>query len=220
MITRGDPAALSQCLEFCQALASKGQKFTLNLAHTGTSFTFSLDTREVTTLETREEKNLLKKKKKKKVSPSNRRRNQRRKEEFLQRKSEISTEVTAQDKKTPEQLKTLKCDQCEKSFNTRNGLKIHKGKSHKCSELPTPEKLLSPEKFSDKELSPEKEAKREEEAEEKDFPTDEDMIRDLKCSCEMVRKGNMGPADTCIVCLNCYDCCECTIFRNNQGWSL
>ena len=170
MITGADPALFSQCLDLCQALANKGQEFTLNLSHTGTSFTFSLDTRKSSILDTREEVNLQKKKKK--DSPSNRRRNQKRKEEFLRRKSEISSdEVDKVDEETPVHPETFKCDLCEKFFNTGNGLRIHKGKAHKCVLPPPIEKLLnSPEKVKEKEVSPAKESKREDVEEEKEEP--------------------------------------------------
>ena len=112
-----------------------------------------------------QEKKSKYKKRKKKDSPSNRRRNQRRKEEFLKRKSAGSSgEAEIVVKETPEHLKTFKCDQCEMSFNTDNGLKIHKGKTHKCSLPPSPEKLLcSIERVVEKEISPVKESTREEE---------------------------------------------------------
>ena len=109
----GDPALLTQCLEFCQALASKGQAFSISLT-LGSSFTFSLDTRGDTA-----PAGVMKKKK---ASPSRIRRNQKRKEDFLKRKSEVSSEV-------------FKCDQCGKLFNTENGLKIHVGKAHKKIEV-------------------------------------------------------------------------------------
>ena len=171
MITGADPALLRQCLDLCQALASKGQEFNLNLSHTGTSFTFSLDTRRSFTLDTREEVNLQKKmKKKKRDSPSNKRRNQKRKEEFLRRKTTISAaEADKDDEETPVHPDTFKCDLCEKFFNTENGLRIHKGKAHKCVLPPSIEKLLnSPEKVKEKEVSPAKESKREEVEEEKE----------------------------------------------------
>ena len=51
-----DPALLTQCLEFCQVLASKGQAFNLSLT-LGSSFTFSLDTRGGTTPVMQKKKN-------------------------------------------------------------------------------------------------------------------------------------------------------------------
>ena len=157
----GDMELLPKCLDICQALANQGLCLTISL--TMGNFTFSLDIRKSSTLETREEKDLQQEKKKN--SPSNRRRNQRRKEEFLKRKSGVSSEqAEIVVEKTPEHLKTFKCDQCEMSFNTKNGLKIHKGKSHKCSLIPPSDKLFcSTEKVLEKEVSHAKECTREEE---------------------------------------------------------
>ena len=92
-----DPSLFNQFLEFCQGLASKGQAFNLSLTNTGSSFTFSLDTRGGTTS--------VVPRKKKKSSPSTLRRNQKRKEECLKRKSESDSAA-------------FKCDQCEKSFKS------------------------------------------------------------------------------------------------------
>ena len=115
----------SQCMAFCQALASKGQIFSFTLK-VGSSFTFSLDTRGNGT------SSLTKKRK----SPSTRRRNARRRAEFLAKKrgppeSESSTEKSTPEKVArPVKAKEFKCDQCEKDFKTENGLKIHVGKTH------------------------------------------------------------------------------------------
>ena len=65
----------SQCMAFCQALASKGQIFSFTL-NVGSSFAFSLDTRE-------NGSSTLSKKRK---SPATRRRNARRRAEFLAKK--------------------------------------------------------------------------------------------------------------------------------------
>ena len=71
-----DSSMASQCLAFCQTLASQGMDFSFSLTINST-FTFSLDTRKIkgnTTLA------------KKRLSPSTQRRNTRRREEFLKRK--------------------------------------------------------------------------------------------------------------------------------------
>ena len=70
----------SQCLAFCQALASQGKAFTFSLKINST-FSFSLDTREnqVPTQAVR-----------KKISPSTQRRNARRRQEFLKKKQTSS----------------------------------------------------------------------------------------------------------------------------------
>ena len=72
---------LSKCLDFCQALASKGQHFTLNLT-LGTSVTFTLETRE------KQPSKLMEKVEKKKKSPSTLRRNLKRKEDFSEKSQE------------------------------------------------------------------------------------------------------------------------------------
>ena len=126
----------SQCMAFCQALASKGQIFSFTLK-VGSSFAFSLDTRGNGT------SSLTKKRK----SPSTRRRNARRRAEFLAKKrgppeSESSTEKSTPEKVArPVKAKEFKCDQCEKDFKSENGLKIHVGKTHNRvdSDLATPE---------------------------------------------------------------------------------
>ena len=120
---------------------------------------------EVLNLRDQGGKDFQQEKRKKKDSPSNRRRNQRRKEESLKRKSGVSSEeAEIVVKEIPEHPKAFKCYQCEMSFNTQKGLKIHKGKSHKCSLLPSPEKrLCSTEKVLEKEVAPAKESTREEE---------------------------------------------------------
>ena len=43
LMSGGDPALLSQCLEFCQALASMGQTITFSVT-LGSTFAFNLDT--------------------------------------------------------------------------------------------------------------------------------------------------------------------------------
>ena len=121
----------SQCMAFCQALASKGQIFSFTLK-VGSSFAFSLDTRGNGT------SSFTKKRK----SPSTRRRNARRRAEFLAKKRESSTEKSTPEKVArPVKAKEFKCDQCEKDFKSENGLKIHVGKTHNRvdSDLATPE---------------------------------------------------------------------------------
>ena len=120
----GDPALVSKCLEFCQALTNKGQTFSFSLS-IDSSFSFSLETRQTSAQDAVTRM--------KRASPSRLRRNQKRKEDFLKRKSENLSE---------EKSEAFKCDQCENSYKSENGLKIHKGKSHKkTSTLPSPENL-------------------------------------------------------------------------------
>ena len=127
----------SQCMDFCQALARQGLEFKFSVT-IGSAFTFSLDARAkegrdappVTTV-------------KKRNSPSTRRRNARRREEYLKRK--FPSEVAKAD--SPKRNKKQKgdgfnCDLCDSTFKSENGLKIHRGKTHK--EHPSPEKVREP----------------------------------------------------------------------------
>ena len=151
-VSGGDPVLVSQCLDFCQALASMGQAISFSLT-LGSSFSFTLDTRRKTTPERDVEK-------KKKPSPSTLRRNKRRKEEFLKNKI-----VVASDLESSSQVRDIfQCEHCEHSFTTANGLRIHIGKSHKALKL-----LISPEKVRDQthenslSVSPVRDTRREEE---------------------------------------------------------
>ena len=112
-----DTAMLSKCLEFCQVLVSKGQKFSFSLT-TSSTFSFSLDTRkESTTLEPSKVNNLQEKVFKKKLSPSQVRRNIKRKEDFLKRKFS-------------EEFPFVKCDKCGKIFKSETDLKNHMDNEH------------------------------------------------------------------------------------------
>ena len=126
----------SQCMDFCQALARQGLEFKFSVT-IGSAFTFSLDARAkegrdapVTTV-------------KKRNSPSTRRRNARRREEYLKRK--FPSEVAKADspkRNKKQQGDGFHCDQCDSTFRSENGLKIHRGKLHK--EHPSPEKVREP----------------------------------------------------------------------------
>ena len=102
----------------------------------GDSFSFSLDTNE--------KEALASKAKKKKKTPSTLRRDAKRRAEFLKKKLEVSTgdtstqsEHVSEEEATQKQVervvdeKVFKCAQCENTFKSENGLKIHVGKSHK-----------------------------------------------------------------------------------------
>ena len=93
---------------------------------------------------------MTKTEKKKKKTPSALRRNARRRAEFLKKKPEASTsddalqsEHASVEEAVERIEKTFKCDQCQNSFKSENGLKIHAGKSHKkvTSLSSTPERL-------------------------------------------------------------------------------
>ena len=91
----------NKCLEFCQALASQGQKFSFSLT-ISSNFMFSLDTKEKnTSLDTREKDSsldtsmvrTLQHSVKRKLSPSQLKRNMKRKPDFLNKKSENAMTV-------------------------------------------------------------------------------------------------------------------------------
>ena len=111
-------------LEFYQALASQGQKFSFSLS-IGSNFSFSLDNKEkYTSLDSRKVRTPLQGVKKK-LSPSQVRRNLKRKEEFLKRKSGNSKTDQLEQKKN-----TLKCNQCDHTFKSDNDLQIHMDSLH------------------------------------------------------------------------------------------
>ena len=119
----GDNSTLAnKCLDICQALTSKGSVFTFSL-NIGSKFSFSLDTRVSST-----STEMVKKK----LSPSAKRIYVRRKEEFIKRKLEaLKKSENNLEVETSSQVETFQWDQCDHSFKTENGLKIHIGKTHK-----------------------------------------------------------------------------------------
>ena len=137
-----DSSLAAKCLDLCQTLACQGLAFNFSLT-ISSSFSFSLDTRDkglalATTGKT-----------KKKSSLSTLRRNARRKEAFLQRKQnpapvsyEVEVDHAADLPQNGED--TFKCNICGNAFKSDKGLRIHKGKSHKGSELPHCEKIRDP----------------------------------------------------------------------------
>jgi len=134
-MTGGDSLA-SQCLAFCQTLASQGMDFHFSLT-INSNFSFSLDTRK-----TKGNSAVAKKR----SSPSTQRRNARRREAFLKRKlnpvllspSTSASDAPAEDQVKVGEVKTFKCEQCGNNFKSENGLKIHTGKAHKVSSTPPP----------------------------------------------------------------------------------
>ena len=128
----GDNSSLAtKCMDFCHALASQGKEFKFSIT-IGATFTFSLDTREdKETLPIRIKK-----------SPSTLKSNAKRRQEFLEKKSQSETAFPTglESSQNPvKQIRAFKCNHCESSFKTENGLKIHTGKSHK--EATSPEGL-------------------------------------------------------------------------------
>ena len=129
-----DTSLATKCMDFCHALAIQGKMFKFSLS-IGSTFSFSLDSREgKETMSARSKK-----------SPSALKRNAKRRQEFLMKKSQPAASTTGLEsnqkasEKTVTQLEAFPCDHCESSFKTENGLKIHRGRSHK--EASSPEKL-------------------------------------------------------------------------------
>ena len=129
-VSESNSSLATQCLDFCQALARQGKDFKLSIT-IGSTFTFSLDTKEgKATLPTRIQK---------RKSPSTLKRNAKRREDFLAKKSTSESSVVTALESNQKECEAFQCDQCNSSFKTVNGLKIHKGKSHK--KASSPEKL-------------------------------------------------------------------------------
>ena len=134
---------MTQCLDFCQALALQGKMFKFSVT-IGTNFTFSLDTRE--------DKDVPDTRIKKRSSPSTMRRNAKRREEFLKKKSPSEAAVATGLETNQKLDDSFLCDQCESTFKTESGLKIHKGKTHK--KVPSPEKIRKSSSQSSLTVSP------------------------------------------------------------------
>ena len=134
---------MTQCLDFCQALALQGTVFKFSVT-IGSNFTFSLDTREG--------KDVPVTKIKKRCSPSTMRRNARRREEFLNKKSPSEAAIATGLETNQKLDNSFLCDQCESTFKTESGLKIHKGKTHK--KVPSPEKMRKSSSQSSLTVSP------------------------------------------------------------------
>ena len=142
-VNETDSSLTTKCLDFCQALASQGKEFKFAIT-VGSTFTFSLDWDGKETPPSRCKK-----------SPSTQRRNAKRRKDFLIKKS-TSESSSATGLETNQMIKkqgkAFQCDQCDLDFKTENGLKIHKGKSHK--ECSSPEKIRKPSSQSSLIVSP------------------------------------------------------------------
>jgi len=88
-----DATSATKSLDLCQALIGQGQAFTFSLTYTGTSYTFSLDTRS---------KEIPSPMARKKTSPSTLRRNARRREVFLKRRAETPPKAVVTAAEEPE----------------------------------------------------------------------------------------------------------------------
>ena len=124
---------MTQCLDFCQALALQGRVFKFSVT-VGSRFTLRLDTQET--------RHVSENKTKKRSSPSTLRRNAKRRAEFLSKKYSSEAAVATGVGINQKQHDIFHCGQCDSTFKTENGLKIHKGKSHK--EYSRPEKVRNP----------------------------------------------------------------------------
>ena len=116
-----DSSMATQCLAFCQALASKGMAFKISLT-VGKRFSFIMDSKMKDTSTSS--------KARKKVSLSTAKQNSRRRKEFLEsKKSQIAN---PKDDKCaavlePSSAKPLVfCDVCGHKTKTKNGMKLHK----------------------------------------------------------------------------------------------
>ena len=137
-VSEQDSSLANQCLALCQALNAHGKDFRFSLT-IGDNFSFSLDARggKVTGS----------KSKMKRTSPSTARRNARRRNEFLAKKNipapaskEDHADLDTTNRQSVAEQVRYPCDHCDSIFKTRNGLKIHIGKSHK-EPLNSPEVL-------------------------------------------------------------------------------
>jgi hypothetical protein len=110
----------TQCLAFCQVLATQGQasSFVLTI---GSTFSFSLDTNE---------------KKMKRPSPSTEKRNIKRRKEFLDGKSESVKPADLETPRRGQPLNPFKCDQCEHTSITKEAVKVHTKETHKKQNIP------------------------------------------------------------------------------------
>ena len=116
----------SQCMAFCQTLASQGKAFNFSLK-IGEDFAFFLDTKkEVPVQKTR------------KVSPSTKKRNDLRRQKFLASKSKPIVEE--QDLEAPSNISTAKnqsvsCEECGHTTKTVGGMKLHVKNKHEISQV-------------------------------------------------------------------------------------
>ena len=158
-VGESDSSLAIKCLDLCQALTGQGLAFNFSLT-IGSSFSFSLDARGKGLASDTPGKT------KKKSSPSTIRRNARRKEAFLKKKRtpepvSLERDVDPEVELPQQGEDAFKCDLCGNVFKSDNGLRIHKGKSHKSSELPHLEKVRVPDIVTSKDVSPLKDVREE-----------------------------------------------------------
>ena len=149
-VGESDSTLATKCLDLCQTLAGQGLAFNFK---NGSTFSFSLQARDKGLASDSPGKT------KKKSSPSTLRRNARRKEAFLKKRQNpvlVSPEGGVEPGVgLPQQGEVaFKCDICGNTFKSDNGLRIHKGKSHKSQDLPPIERTRGPDIVGSKQVSP------------------------------------------------------------------
>ena len=120
----------SQCMAFCQTLASQGKAFSFPLK-IGESFSFSLDTKESISAHVPVPKT-------RKLSPSTMKRNALRRQKFLESKNKASANIeavaTPADKSVVEKP-LVSCEECGHTTQTTGGMKLHIKNKHSISEV-------------------------------------------------------------------------------------
>ena len=205
-VGESDSTLATKCLDLCQTLADQGLAFNFSLK-IGSTFSFSLGARD---------KGLASEipgKTKKKPSPSTLRRNARRKEAFLKKRQ---TPVPVSPKGCvepgvglPQQGEDgFNCDICGNTFKSDNGLRIHKGKSHKSQELPSIDRIRDPDIVQSRQVSPLKDVREE-------VPNPEPEVHSCdECGEQFDTEDDLdihteihGDCVRCFHCLkDCFDC--------------
>ena len=141
VVSDSDTSLASQCLAFCQTLASQGRTVTFSLK-VGSSFAFSLDTKD--------SEKIPASKARKKLSPSTQKRNERRRKEFLASKeasspvektlnvesTHLASVLELQETTSEEDVNAkVSCDICGHETKTANGIKLHKQKKHQVDQI-------------------------------------------------------------------------------------
>ena len=120
----------SQCMAFCQTLASQGKAFKLELK-IGETFSFSLDTKK-------EISSPIPVQKARKVSPSTMKRNALRRQKFLASKNKASAEKVATENPAENsviQKPSVSCEECSHTIQTVGGMKLHVKNKHSISQI-------------------------------------------------------------------------------------
>ena len=205
-VGESDSTLATKCLDLCQTLADQGLAFNFSLK-IGSTFSFSLGARD---------KGLASEipgKTKKKPSPSTLRRNARRKEAFLKKRQTpvpVSPEACVEPGVgLPQQGEDgFNCDICGNTFKSDNGLRIHKGKSHKSQELPSIDRIRDPDIVQSRQVSPLKDVREE-------VPNPEPEVHSCdECGEQFDTEDDLdihteihGDGVRCFHCLkDCFDC--------------